>query len=282
MGCHLGLAQILSLLNYNDGYDFTSNIVWCEEKYAISKFIAEFWNTVSNVPFILTGLFMLIYAIHIRIPLRYALVYFWVLILGVGSFLFHATLRYQAQLLDDVPMMIIAGETLYAIMAHPLAPFLEKVVWGVSIFSVIGVAVSCYVYLNSALCFQITFLLLAALLILRAIQIWSTVQYSGVGVTFQQATFLSLKLNFGGFALWLVDRLACGQLRYVRSLIGNPWISAFLQFHALWHLLAVIGLMWVVAGLILADPISHEDFYVQRKYFIFPIIIRSSAIIEDC
>ena len=52
-----------------------------------------------------------------RLPTRFTVVYAGIALIGVGSFLFHATLQYQWQLLDELPMIYASslGEC-------PLAP----------------------------------------------------------------------------------------------------------------------------------------------------------------
>lgn len=34
-----------------------SNIQWCEEDYAVTPYLAEFWNSLSSIPLFLWGLF---------------------------------------------------------------------------------------------------------------------------------------------------------------------------------------------------------------------------------
>jgi hypothetical protein len=86
-----------------------SSISWCEDKYIYSDYIAEYWNTI-------TGLFLCISAIcciikndyeNIQVLYKSNILLF---IVGIGTMMFHGTLIYTWQLLDEIPMMLIVIE----------------------------------------------------------------------------------------------------------------------------------------------------------------------------
>lgn len=99
-----------------------SSIEWCEEKYEISEYIAEFWNSVSGIALILSG--FIFYNknklwlnknkenqcnfIRIR-NLLYAV--------GCGTILFHGSLLYIFQLLDEIPMLLLAREYIIILLS---------------------------------------------------------------------------------------------------------------------------------------------------------------------
>ncbi|EIE78529.1 hypothetical protein RO3G_03233 [Rhizopus delemar RA 99-880] len=62
----------------------TSTIDWCEENYHVSPYLAEFFNTTTNLMFS-------------------------VMFVGFGSWCFHMTLQYEMQLLDELPMIYVAS-----------------------------------------------------------------------------------------------------------------------------------------------------------------------------
>lgn len=45
------------------------------------------------------------WALRQALPFRYALLFVWMAVIGFGSLLFHATLKYSMQLLDEIPML---------------------------------------------------------------------------------------------------------------------------------------------------------------------------------
>ena len=81
----------------------SSHIDWCEQNYLIVDFIAEFYNTVSNIPFlILPPVVIYLYAPY-SLYVDAGVNWVWVLLMvvGAGSGYFHATLTLSGQLFDE-------------------------------------------------------------------------------------------------------------------------------------------------------------------------------------
>ena len=76
---------------------------FCEPKYELSPYIAEFTNTISSSVYIIVGLCE--FAVTTDIYARLSLVA--LILVGIGSVLFHATMRYKAQLMGEIPMLIL-------------------------------------------------------------------------------------------------------------------------------------------------------------------------------
>lgn len=83
----------------------TSTREWCEKNYTHSSYVAEFYNTVSNVPSILLALVVLINALRQRFEKRFTVLHISNMILSIGSMLFHATLQHVQQQSDETPMV---------------------------------------------------------------------------------------------------------------------------------------------------------------------------------
>lgn len=80
-----------------------SNVDWCEPNYKHSYYVAEWWNTVSNLPlFAMTAFGWRQARRHASGETRFWAAFCFLALVGVGSTLFHASLRYWAQLLDEV------------------------------------------------------------------------------------------------------------------------------------------------------------------------------------
>lgn len=71
----------------------TSTIECCEKNYEYSSYIAEFYNTLSNIPVILLALIGLINAVRQRFEKRFTVLHVSNLALAIGSMLYHATLQ---------------------------------------------------------------------------------------------------------------------------------------------------------------------------------------------
>jgi len=84
-----------------------SSISWCELDYFKSEYIAEYWNT-------LTGIFLCASSIYAYFKNDgIAILYYsnvLLFIVGIGTMMFHATLVYIWQLLDEIPMLLIVIE----------------------------------------------------------------------------------------------------------------------------------------------------------------------------
>jgi len=80
---------------------------FCEAKYAVSPYVAEFWNTFSNIPcFVLPGLYTLLRG-RCDFDLRVKLMWACMAVVGMGSFMFHGTMRFKWEMLDEVPMVLL-------------------------------------------------------------------------------------------------------------------------------------------------------------------------------
>ena len=71
----------------------------------VSHYIAEFHNTWSNALFVLVGLHGLWFSTRQGYEKRFHAVYFGVIVIGLGSAAFHATLLKVAQQCDETPMI---------------------------------------------------------------------------------------------------------------------------------------------------------------------------------
>lgn len=71
----------------------TSSTDWCEQNYVYSSYIAEFFNTIGNIPGILLALIGLVNALRQRFEKRFSILHLSNIILAMGGMLFHATLQ---------------------------------------------------------------------------------------------------------------------------------------------------------------------------------------------
>ena len=81
-----------------------ATISFCEDKYVVSKYIAEFYNTLSASSYFFVGLFFYFTKLSdIGVLL---------MLLGLGTAILHGTLRYYGQWFDEASMLILSLETL--------------------------------------------------------------------------------------------------------------------------------------------------------------------------
>ncbi|TFK19965.1 phytoceramidase [Coprinopsis marcescibilis] len=91
----------------------TATLDWCEVNHQFSPYIAEMANTLSNLFTVGIALAGLHEAAVQKLPPRYIMGYLGVALVGIGSFFFHATLQYHAQLADELPMIYVGSMSLW-------------------------------------------------------------------------------------------------------------------------------------------------------------------------
>lgn len=90
----------------------TSNVGWCEfvvQPHAYHHQVGEFWNTSTSIVFYCAaGLFGLFQAARHGYPFTHIFCDGMLVIVGLGSALFHGTQCYAGELLDELPMSMMA------------------------------------------------------------------------------------------------------------------------------------------------------------------------------
>ena len=76
------------------------SVSFCEDKYIVSNYIAEYYNTMSALSYVIVGL------IFSRTRLKRLSKI--IMMLGLGTALLHGTLRFYGQWLDEVSMLILS------------------------------------------------------------------------------------------------------------------------------------------------------------------------------
>lgn len=99
-----------------------STVDWCESNYEISIYIAEFWNTLTGVFLIFSGvLFYINNEEWIYIESKKGEQFFRIcgllIVVGIGTILFHSTLYYPFQLMDELPMLVLSNQYLVLLMS---------------------------------------------------------------------------------------------------------------------------------------------------------------------
>ena len=74
------------------------------QSFQVSYYIAEYWNTVTNLAMIIPAIRGLYEVKRQKFEPWFSNLYLMLLLTGIGSWLFHMTLRYYSQLLDELPM----------------------------------------------------------------------------------------------------------------------------------------------------------------------------------
>jgi dihydroceramidase len=161
--------------------------------------------------------------------------------LGIGSFLFHATLRQTLQFVDDLSMLILAWSMLQSVLVARQSPARARV-----LSTVLGVGVSGFsaFYLRSGqiIYHVIAFATMIALVASRSQYLyhWNPVFPKEQCRSWNFRTWQSIFTCLFGYVLWNIDLEFCAQLREWRGHLGLPW-AFLLELHGWWHILTAIG-----------------------------------------
>jgi len=267
-------------MNYGAWGRVSSNVDWCERNYAQSYYVAEFWNTISNVPMILQGVIGLwkIWQYKNLLGARYCLSYLFLLLVGIGSFLFHMTLLYSFQLLDELPMIL--GSMIFLFVMLELKPEEDNSNGNhanyypveTNYFALIGLTaygiLTCVVmamFTHSPLPMNVSYSFLVVCLIYKAVMLCNRSKNKIAARYFR----LSWKLYVSGAILWMFEKYLCGFFPLQVDQI----------FHAIWHVNAGSGtfifVLWT--SYIHALSINAEP-TIKFMYGLFPYLKLNKSI----
>ena len=212
----------------------TATVDWCETNYAHLSFVCEFFNTTSSLAMVLAGVVGLL--LHRRVlEGRLLGAFALVSVVGLGSIAFHMTLRFELQMLDELPMLYLA-----LLMVHLLVENRAERRFGAWFpCLLLGYAVvSTYLSVRprgelQVSLFRATFTALEVFALARVYLIHRRNRDARVRRLF--------RLGMGSYALalvlWWSDIHLCTTLNQTLPALGipNP------QFHAWWHVLVSCG-----------------------------------------
>ena len=225
----------------------TASIDWCEQNYAVTPFIAEFWNTLSSLAMVVAGLIGLSTRRFAReIHLAFALL----ILVGLGSIAFHGTLRFELQMLDELPMLYLVTWLVWLLVETGPG---RRLGWW------FPAALIAYVLLATAgatlnrgdaqfLAFHVSFGALEIFCLGRVT--WIALRPENLPV--RTWFVLGFAAYATGIGVWFVDLKAC------------PWVSVTLpahgipnpQLHAVWHVLVSLG-FFLLLGVVSFDRLRR-------------------------
>ncbi|GAB7348622.1 hypothetical protein MBLNU459_g6997t1 [Dothideomycetes sp. NU459] len=299
-----------------DGYwsPVTSTINWCEEDYYATIYSAEIVNTLTNLLFVwlaFRGIINCVQNDHDRIFLVTFVGY---LIVGSGSFLFHSTLTYPMQLVDELSMIYTTCLMFYATFSHKQSGSI-RLLLGVFLVCLSIFITGYYHYLQDPAFHQNMYALLTAIVLFRSMyimevnirptlkakkQVQSTTQKQGVVTDAQRLEqqrqdkrdveilrtmwvmiACGLSIFLGGFAIWTLDNEYCSTLRRWRRDVGLPW-GILLEGHGWWHLMTGTGAYFYITwGIWLRHCLNgrQDDFEIRWPSVLtsLPLVVRTDS-----
>jgi dihydroceramidase len=238
-----------------DQRDFHRARLTNDQDYYATHYIAEIANTLTNFFFVYLAIKSIRSCVqngHDKVWIASFVV---LLFVGVGSFLFHATLKYEMQLLDELSMIYLACTTFFAIFSHGQS---RQATVSILVFSIsLAIFVSVYYhYLQDPVFHQNAFAILTATNIFRG---WYQMEHAlrpsrrmnrtekknGSAQAREDCRNLHILSEMWmlslsgvayiavGFFIWNLDNIFCGHIRQWRRAMGLPW-GILLEGHAWW------------------------------------------------
>lgn len=228
----------------------TASEDWCEPNYVVTPYIAEFWNVLSSIPIVMSGLWMLWNGLRQGYRKRFLVSGILFAMIGIGSIWFHGTLRFEGQALDELSMIFTACCFLYASLEdrpqlkYPWLPYaLAAYCLGFSIT---------YAFLPQFfIFFLVSFIAGSTMVVFLGVRLYLVEtdnklkrQY-WIGVALWAAAF---------FLCWLPDKLICAKVQH-------------LNLHSIFHLISATTPMWLMM-------------YVIRCHYQHELVRRTGRMID--
>eukprot|EP00698_Gefionella_okellyi_P003947 TRINITY_DN13656_c0_g1_i1.p1 TRINITY_DN13656_c0_g1~~TRINITY_DN13656_c0_g1_i1.p1 ORF type:complete len:332 (-),score=42.83 TRINITY_DN13656_c0_g1_i1:181-1122(-) len=219
----------------------TATFDWCETNYAVSHFVAEFFNTISNLVGVFSGVMALRACYKAGLESRLWFLSAMALTVFIGSMCGHGTLLYEMQLTDELPMVYFAAAYAYCVFEDGVQrKYGSKFAFGLFFYCVI-ITIEC-VTIKSPLVHEIAFAIPLTLAIYRT-GMWSFAASlsPSEGRLRRRLFFGALSAFVIGFSAWQVDVHACEFLQGARLAVYQA-LAPVLQLHAWWHIGSGIAL----------------------------------------
>ncbi|KAF3917063.1 hypothetical protein ABW20_dc0100270 [Dactylellina cionopaga] len=220
----------------------TSTINFCEEDYYVTGYVAEVMNVATNGLYLWLSYRGARHVFNHDHPKIFALCFISYGIIGIGSILFHGTLKYSMQLVDECAMIYTALTMCFATFSHGRSTPMQAVVLAICAGTGLGITLI-YHYLKNPLFHQNAFAIIMITLLLRSMWMMETrIRQKDSVVTNQmwKMVLWGTCVFLAGFGVWNLDNIYCQQLRGWRRTVGMPW-GFVSELHAWWHLLTGMG-----------------------------------------
>lgn len=252
----------------------TSTIDWCEENYVVSNYIAEAINTTTNAFFMALAIFATITAHRNHLGTRFVFASLGFLLVGFGSWWFHMTLRYEYQLLDELPMIYATCIPFWSVFSEFKSRSTSALI-GLGIFAFANGL--CFVYLNiytNPTLHQTAYALLNLSIVTKSIFLSNKyVQDPAARRRMSNALFSGLGFFLLGYILWNADIHFCDYARATRREWGMPY-GFLLEGHGWWHIFTGTGVYYYIVyqEYLRCFLQGTQEFYAYEYFYGIPIV----------
>lgn len=255
----------------------TATIDWCEENYVVLRYVAEFINTTTNLIFMFFAVFAILRLYQNQFEWRFIVGNCGFLLVGVGLWLFHMTLLYEYQLLDELPMLYATCVPFWSILSKGFSKKGE--IWAaIGVLSLAATMTIIYIIIRDPTFHQ------ACYAFLNIVIIWKLYMFIGTCVDsskyqkeVSQMKGLMLKgvsLFLFGWFLWNLDIHLCLQITALKRFVGMP-LGFLLEGHGWWHFFTGLGVYYYdiyLEYLRLFELGVQDNYQLTTRFWILPDI----------
>ncbi|KAJ9616166.1 alkaline ceramidase ydc1 [Knufia peltigerae] len=290
----------------------TSTLQWCEEDYYATYYSAEIINTLTNLMFIYLAYKGVKSCRNQGHDTVFEVAYFGYFLVGFGSFMFHTTLKYPWQLVDELNMIYTTCLMAYASLSYS-RPATHQVALGLFLLAFCAAITLYYHYLQDPVFHQTVYAFLTLFIVLRSLY---SMEFSlrpslrqteerhrlervrkGLPVMTKEEqdyenkrdmeilrtmwffVVFGVSIFLAGFGIWNLDNQYCSTLRKWRRELGMPW-GFFLEGHGWWHLMTGIGayfyILWAIHLRHVLNGDQEHFRLVWDRFFQLPEVVRIS------
>ncbi|KAG2235415.1 hypothetical protein INT48_005765 [Thamnidium elegans] len=214
----------------------TSTIDWCEENYIVSPYIAEFFNTITNLGFVFFSLFGIYNVFRNNAMLYVACIMIW-----------------QTFIVDPISTIGIKLPIALAICS--------------------GTISYVYIIINDPVFHQVSYALLVFCIVFRAILLVGRVpnEYNTYEKPRLQLLLWLAALGFIlSFAIWNIDNIYCVSLKSWRSTVSTLTGSVS-ELHGWWHIGTALGVYYFIVFCEWIQPVLVDSHNQYRLYWFGPL-----------
>ncbi|KAI8885255.1 alkaline ceramidase 3-like protein [Backusella circina FSU 941] len=259
----------------------TSTIDWCEENYTVSPYLAEFFNTITNLGFVFFSLFGIYNTLKNGFSGTFIIAYLGVMLVGFGSWCFHMTLQYEMQLLDELPMIYVASIMVWhTFIADPNSKIGYKLPLTLAVYS--GIVTYSYILINNPVFHQVSYAILVFTVVFRAIflvrKVPSTYTYEKPQLT--RVLWISAFGFILAFVLWNIDNQFCPSLREWRHSVSLI-TGSISELHGWWHIGTGLGVYYFIVFCEWVNPILRSSSQRYRLHWLGPLCYLRPVVKKD-
>lgn len=268
----------------------TSTIDWCEENYVITPYIAEWSNTLTNTGFVMLALYLLYSSWKNKLEMRFKLVCMGFGLVGIGSWLFHMTLQYHYQLLDELPMVYATCIPAWSIFCEEIdlntaktkSPTRRKQ-WAVGLTIFLGANLLTLIYLifKDPTIHQVGYAVINAIVILFAYRLTTQLVHDKRAQdNLHMAMKLGIAIFLSGYFVWQLDVHLCELWIHIRRSYLRLPLGLLLELHGWWHLLTGLGVYFYIVYLEYLRIYVHgkrEQYMLIWRWRVFPEVVLAAS-----